>query len=35
MQVTGLDRRIALVILSRVGTDTRSVVAGSMLVGYV
>ena len=35
MQVTGLDRRIALVILSRVGTETRSVLAGSMLVGIV
>jgi solute carrier family 13 (sodium-dependent dicarboxylate transporter), member 2/3/5 len=35
MQATGLDRRIALVILSRVGTETRNVVAGSMLVGIV
>ena len=35
MQVTGLDKRIALVILSRVGTETRHVVAGSMLVGIV
>ena len=35
MQATGLDRRIALVILSRVGTETRHVVAGSMLVGIV
>jgi anion transporter len=35
MQVTGLDRRIALVILSRVGTETRHVIAGSMLVGIV
>jgi solute carrier family 13 (sodium-dependent dicarboxylate transporter), member 2/3/5 len=35
MQATGLDRRIALVILSRVGTETRSVLAGSMLVGIV
>ena len=35
MQVTGLDRRIALVILSRVGTDTRHVIAGSILVGIV
>src|SRR5262245_23831617 len=35
MTATGLDRRIALVILSRVGTDTRNVGAGSMLVGIV
>jgi anion transporter len=35
MQVTGLDRRIALVILSRVGTETRHVVAGSILVGII
>lgn len=35
MQVTGLDRRIALVILSRVGTETRHVVAGAILVGIV
>lgn len=35
MTSTGLDRRIALVILSRVGTDTRHVIAGSMLVGIV
>ena len=35
MTATGLDRRIALVILSRVGTETRHVVAGSMLVGIV
>jgi anion transporter len=35
MTATGLDRRIALVILSRVGTDTRHVIAGSMLVGIV
>jgi solute carrier family 13 (sodium-dependent dicarboxylate transporter), member 2/3/5 len=35
MQVTGLDRRIALVILSRVGTETRHVIAGSILVGIV
>ena len=31
MTATGLDRRIALVILSRVGTETRHVVAGSIL----
>ena len=35
MTATGLDRRIALVILSRIGTDTRHVIAGSMLVGIV
>src|SRR5688500_4114520 len=35
MTATGLDRRIALVILSRVGTETRHVIAGSMLVGIV
>lgn len=35
MTITGLDRRIALGILSRVGTDTRHVVIGSMLVGIV
>jgi anion transporter len=35
MTLTGLDKRIALVILSRVGTETRNVIAGSMLVGFV
>lgn len=35
MTATGLDKRIALVILSRVGTDTRNVIIGSMLVGIV
>jgi anion transporter len=35
MTLTGLDKRIALVILSRVGTETRHVIAGSMLVGFV
>jgi sodium-dependent dicarboxylate transporter 2/3/5 len=35
MSITGLDRRIALSILSRAGTDTRSVVIGSMIVGIV
>ena len=35
MSITGLDRRIALVILSRVGTDTKHVVIGSILVGIV
>jgi solute carrier family 13 (sodium-dependent dicarboxylate transporter), member 2/3/5 len=32
---TGLDRRIALSILSRVGTETRHVVVGTILVGIV
>jgi solute carrier family 13 (sodium-dependent dicarboxylate transporter), member 2/3/5 len=35
MAITGLDRRIALGILSRVGTDTRHVVIGSIFVGIV
>ncbi len=35
MSITGLDRRIALGILARIGTDTRAVVIGSMLVGIV
>jgi len=35
MTATGLDKRIALVILSHVGTDVRHVVAGSILVGIV
>jgi di/tricarboxylate transporter len=35
MTETGLDKRIALVILSRVGTETRHVVMGAMLVGFV
>ncbi len=35
MSITGLDRRIALSILARIGTDTRAVVIGSMLVGIV
>ncbi|WP_454621957.1 DASS family sodium-coupled anion symporter [Bradyrhizobium cenepequi] len=35
MTATGLDKRIALVILSRVGTETRHVVIGSILVGFV
>jgi anion transporter len=35
MTITGLDRRIALTILSGVGTSTRSVVAGTILVGFV
>jgi len=35
MAATGLDKRIALVILSRVGTETRHVIVGSILVGFV
>ena len=35
MTITGLDRRIALTILSGVGTTTRSVVVGTILVGFV
>jgi anion transporter len=35
MTITGLDRRIALSILSRVGTETRHVVVGTILVGFV
>ncbi|WP_291868804.1 DASS family sodium-coupled anion symporter [Bradyrhizobium sp.] len=35
MTATGLDKRIALVILSRAGTETRHVVVGAMLVGFV
>ena len=35
MTVTGLDRRIALSILSRVGTQTHHVVIGTILVGFV
>ena len=35
MTSTGLDRRIALSILSRVGTETRHVVVGTILVGFV
>jgi sodium-dependent dicarboxylate transporter 2/3/5 len=35
MSTTGLDRRIALSILSRVGTETRHVVVGTILVGFV
>ncbi|MGE0060866.1 MAG: DASS family sodium-coupled anion symporter [Xanthobacteraceae bacterium] len=35
MTQTGLDKRIALTILSRVGTGTRSVVIGTILVGFV
>src|SRR5664279_830991 len=35
MTLTGLDKRIALSILSRVGTETRNVVIGTILVGFV
>lgn len=35
MSVTGLDRRIALTILARVGIETRHVVAGTIAVGFV
>lgn len=35
MTATKLDRRIALFILSRVGTDTRNVVIGAILVGFI
>jgi anion transporter len=35
MSATGLDKRIALTILSRVGTETRHVVIGTILVGFV
>ena len=35
MTATGLDKRIALSILSRVGTETRHVVMGTILVGFV
>ena len=35
MTATGLDKRIALTILSRVGIETRQVVAGTILVGIV
>ena len=35
MTVTGLDKRIALNILSRSGTETKHVVIGTILVGFV
>lgn len=35
MQVTGLDKRIALVILAKVGSKTRSILLGAILVGVV
>ncbi len=35
MTATGLDKRIALTILSRVGAGTRQVVIGTIVVGFV
>ena len=35
MTATGLGRRIALTILSKVGTETRNVVIGTIVVGFV
>jgi anion transporter len=35
VSATGLDRRIALAVLGRVGTGTRAVFAGTLLVGIV
>ena len=35
MTATGLDKRIAQTILSRAGTETRNVVIGTILVGFV
>jgi anion transporter len=35
MTATGLDKRIALTILSRVGVQTRQVVIGTIVVGFV
>jgi anion transporter len=35
MTATGLDKRIALNILARVGVETRNVVIGTILVGFV
>jgi anion transporter len=35
MTATGLDKRIALSILARVGTDTHRVVLGTIIVGFV
>jgi len=35
MQVTGLDKRVALVILSKVGSKTRGILLGAILVGVV
>jgi len=35
MTTTGLDKRVALTILSRVGVETKHVVIGTILVGFV
>jgi solute carrier family 13 (sodium-dependent dicarboxylate transporter), member 2/3/5 len=35
MTATGLDKRIALTILSRVGVETRHVIIGTIIVGFV
>ena len=35
MTATGLDKRIALSILSKVGVETRNVIIGTILVGFV
>jgi len=35
MSATGLDKRIALSILARIGTETKHVVIGTILVGFV
>jgi len=35
MTATGLDKRVALSILSRVGVETRHVIVGTILVGFV
>jgi anion transporter len=35
MSATGLDKRIALSILARIGTETQHVVIGTILVGFV
>lgn len=35
VSVTGLDRRIALNVLARVGSETRAIFAGTLLVGIV
>ena len=35
MTATGLDKRIALNILSKVGVETRNVIIGTIVVGFV
>ena len=35
MTATGLDRRIALVVLSRVDARTKHIVIGAMVVGFL